>query len=586
MSIQDAATILQRLGPRRIAMDIAAEAELARELALLGCEIVDGAAAAHSGARSAGFLAWERADTGAAFTQALRSFDRLDTLILHSAGQPRHAIEPALFAAGWQRHPAGMMIGDYGAWSQYALPPLTFYQRAPKQGGGFLQQGSVEADALIARYALAATQVRPGDRVLIDGAGSSEGAAILAAQSRAGEILTVGPGTRQIAPDLASLADQSVDMIVAFAPSLPGDWTERLADFARVLKFDGRLLLGWRRTPGTNDGPQDWGSLVEMAGELFLPEHRFIQAPFGADPGGAHGLYPVPVEQEAGGDWLILSATANPLAGEGQSEGFDHPAFPKANGPWPALVDFGAAYDNPWLYRAMVQMGERLGHDLKLARLAECVIENSAPGSADRGAAIAVLGYRILELRLTNLADTIVGLIAAYLDEPVTDDTAAHVRRWRISLAFLAGKLHELTGDRDGAKAWYRRTAQTEWEGFSPLLTTKSIAACFFEARLWLAEGDADTAKARFREGLDIALKAVAFPHAEQLGPQNRPLPFYMQELAEVIDMGSQCANALANMPLWERDPGLFWRQVDIRRFGLASWARDLERENNRLRAA
>ena len=50
--------------------------------------------------------------------------------------------------------------------------------------------------------------------------------------------------------------------------------------------------------------------------------------------------------------------------------------------------------------------------------------------------------------------------------------------------------------------------------------------------------------------------------------------------------MGSQCANAVAHFALWQRDPGLFWRQVDIRRFGLASWARDLEQENQRLRAA
>jgi hypothetical protein len=81
-------------------------------------------------------------------------------------------------------------------------------------------------------------------------------------------------------------------------------------------------------------------------------------------------------------------------------------------------------------------------------------------------------------------------------------------------------------------------------------------------------------------------MRASACPHDAQMGPAERPLPFYLQELAEVIDMGAQCANALAHFDLWDRDPGLFWRQVDVRRFGLASWARDLERENARLRAA
>ncbi len=197
-----------------------------------------------------------------------------------------------------------------------------------------------------------------------------------------------------------------------------------------------------------------------------------------------------------------------------------------------------------------------------------------------------MLGYRVLELRLTHLADQIVALIAAYVAQPLDDDTPVHVRRWRISLAFLAGRLSELTGDREAAKNWYAQAATGEWAAFSPLLATKAIAASFFQARLMLADGDSQGALTCFRHGVDTALKAAAFPHAEQMGPTDKPLSFYLTELAEVIDMGSQCANAVANFHLWQRDPGLFWRQVDVRRFGLASWARDLEQENQRLRAA
>jgi hypothetical protein len=230
-------------------------------------------------------------------------------------------------------------------------------------------------------------------------------------------------------------------------------------------------------------------------------------------------------------------------------------------------------------------MGERLGDDLKLARLAECVIEDSREDSADRGAAIAVLGYRILELRLTHLAEQVISLIAAYVEQPLGDDTPVHVRRWRISLAFLAGRLSELAGDREAAKGWYCESADGEWAAFSPLLATKAIAASFYQARLLLADGDGQGALTCFRQGVDTAVKAAAFPHAEQMGSSEKPLSFYLTELAEVIDMGSQCANAVAHFHLWQRDPGLFWRQVDVRRFGLASWARDLEQENQRLRA-
>jgi len=310
-----------------------------------------------------------------------------------------------------------------------------------------------------------------------------------------------------------------------------------------------------------------------------------VQIPVNATPGAPHALFPIALEQDVAVDWLIVVASANPLLGAEDSASFRHPLYADAGERSTTLVDFGAAYDNPWLYRSMVQMGERLGDEMKLARLAECVIEDSRPDSADRGAAIAVLGYRVLELRLTGLAPNILGFIKAYLAVPLTPATPPHVRRWRISLAFLAGRLSELTGDRAGAIGHYRAASDADWSAFSALLATKAIAACFYEARLHIADGDRAQAMACFRRGVDIALAAAASPHAAEMGDPERPLPFYFQELAEVIDMGSQCANALTNAALLDRDPGLFWRQVDVRRFGLASWARDLEKENERLRA-
>jgi hypothetical protein len=496
-------------------------------------------------------------------------------------------MERSLFDAGWQRHPGGMMLGEYPAWSGSALPPISYYSRAPSGGAHELQKGSIEADATIARYAMAAHHIRPGDHVLVDGIGSSDGVAILMAQSRARSISRVAskPRAGTIEPSLAEIADNSIDMIVAFEPAMPGGWIARLADYARVLKYDGRLVIGWRQSGHDPARPAGWEALNEAAAQLFLPEIRYVQLPVAGDPNGPHAIFPIDKAQAVATEWLLMVASANPLLGKGQV-GYDHPAFPATMRQRPALVDFGAAYDNPWLYRTMVQMGERLGDEVKLARLAELVIEVSREGSADRGAAIAVLGYRVLELRLTDLVGKIIPLIAAYSDTAVDEDTPVHVRRWRISLAFLAGRLSELIGDRDAARGWYRDAAHGEWAAFSPLLATKAIAASFYEARLHLADGDGPSAIACFKQGVQTALEAAAFPHEEQMGAAGEPLPFYLTELAEVIDMGSQCANAVAHFHLWQRDPGMFWRQVDIRRFGLASWARDLEQENQRLRAA
>ncbi|KKC27810.1 hypothetical protein [Sphingomonas sp. SRS2] len=598
MTIQFAQGIVQRLGPCQIALDRQAHAELARELALIGCDVVDVPAAAAKGANgpTAGFLLWANPDPKASFADAIRPYRRMDSLILQSGGQDRRSLERHLFDAGWQRHPAGMSLGEYPAWSGKTLPPVTYYQRAPHGGASELQKGSIDADASIARYAMAANHIRPADHVLVDGIGAADGAAIIMALSRADSIIRVGPkpkpgqwaarsACQTTDASLAGIADNSIDMIVALEPVVPDDWVARLDDYARILKCDGRIVLGWRQgVEGSR--PDDWATMLEGVSDRFLPETRYVQMAISADPTGPHALFAVAMDQPVAADWLFIVAAANPLAGEGRGGEYDHPAYPTAMGDRPALVDFGAAYDNPYLYRSMVQMGERLTDEVKLARLAECVIEDSREDSADRGAAIAVLGYRLLEMRLPAMVPSVLPLIEAYIALPLCDDTPVHVRRWRISLAFLAGRLNELTGDRDAAMHWYRESATGEWSAFSPLLATKAIAASFYEARLCLANGDVQTARECFTRGVDTALEAAAFPHREQMGPAERPISFYLTELAEVIDMGSQCANALANFHLWERDPGLFWRQVDVRRFGMASWARDLERENAQLRAA
>jgi hypothetical protein len=593
VSIQNASAIVQRLGPCRIALDRRAHAELACELALMGCEAVDVAdatTAVKQRGATAAFLAWTDQEADAGLARALRPFQRMDMLVLQTAGQDRSAIERVLFDAGWQRHAGGMTTADYSAWTAETLPGATLWQRAKGHDRSWLRKG-VEADALIARYVAAANHVRSGDRVLVDGQGSADGAAILMALSRGGSTVRVTRDqdrrTRGETVDasLTRLADHSIDMIVALEPTVPDNWVARIEDYARVLKHDGRIFIGWQQGGG-DIRPDDWQQFCDAVSDYFLPEKRYVQFPVSPRPTGPYAIMAVEPEQTAATDWLIMVASANPLIGAIAAESYDNPAFPAAKGPLPALVDFGAAYDNPWLYRTMVQMGERLGHDVKLARLAECVIEDSRDDSADRGAAITVLGYRVLEMRRADLALAVLPLIQAYASRPLEKSTPVHVRRWRISLAFLAGRLNELTEDRESAKRWYREAAEAEWADFSPLLATKSIAASFYEARIHLADGDPQTALACFRHGADTALKAAAFPHEQQMGTDGQPLPFYLQELAEVIDMGSQCANALAHFPLWQRDPGLFWRQVDVRRFGLASWARDLERENAQLRAA
>lgn len=554
MSLHDATQIVSRLGPSSVVIDREAEPVLARELALLGCIVVDAADPAAQGRIR--FVRWSAGDEPA------MPAGQAETLVVASVPGSRREVEAVLFASGWSRHPGGLAADD--PIDADTLPSLAYFDRA--DGEDLLRRGDTDADAAIARFALAAEIVRSGDRVLVAGHDAAAGARIVAALSRARD---VEAGEIAVAHAPASF---DALVIVADAGSIRSDVLDLAA---RTLKPDGRLILSWRE-----DG-RGVAAIAAAVDDRFISERWAVQRmPSG---GGAVTLLRG-TSQAAAGDWVVLTASADPLAGA--HLGYRHPAF-HGDGQDAAatLVDIAGAYDNPHLYRAMVQVGERLGDEVKLARLAECVLEEARPGSADRGAAIAVLGYRVLDLRLTMSMAAVTGLIETYLGE-TEPSQAPHVLRWRLSLLFLAGRLAELAGDPAAALGWFKRASLADWAGFSPLLATKAIAGCFHTARLHLAGGDRAAAMACFRRGLDTALAAAAAPHDRLIGNRDHPVPFYCQEMAEVLDMGAQCAAALTHAHLLDRDPGLFWRQIDVRRFGLFAWADGLARENARLRAA
>jgi hypothetical protein len=409
------------------------------------------------------------------------------------------------------------------------------------------------------------------------------------------------PGLRYTPGDLSVLAgieDHSIDLIVSMETleHVP-DWEAGLAAFKRVLKPDGRVVCSvpdrWMDETGRDPNPHhlhvfDWQKLAEGLSQHFVLEAKYIQsAPGGYKlPASPRVLQQRPMEDDVDTEWLIAVVSGNMFdVSKEKRAAFRHPQFDK-EGTAPAIVgDIGGAYDNPYLYRSLIQMGERITDDEKLVRLALLVIENARADSPDRGGAIAVLGYRMLEARNLDAVPQLMAMIEDYAAPGLTDGPP-HVERWRVSLAFLAARLMELTGDQEGAIHWYRQVLARGWSAFSPLLATKTIAAAFFEGRLHLFAGRLDEARAAFERGVGESLAAARAPAQEVIGTDPaQPLAFGLTELAEVLDMGSQCANALANLHLWPRAPGLFWKQIDVRRFGLAAWAKDLEQENARLRA-
>jgi SAM-dependent methyltransferase len=566
-----------------------------------------------------------------ALLQLLQYTGTVRQLALAAAGYDRRKLESALFRLGWRRHPAGLTVEQYTQLNDDKLGELSFYQLIPVEAAArwpveqlqqdrnhhmdMLREGGGRADAHIIRYALAAQLIRPGDTVVDCACGLGYGSAVMAALSRGGRFLGLDLDAGVIdyanahyshdrlhfaigdAAALRAIPDASIDMVVSMETieHVP-DWQAVLAEFHRILRPDGRLIASvpdrWVDASGRDPNPYhlhafDWQKFAAGLDRHFIIEARYQQTA----PGGfklqraPRLLQRVDLAATLDSEWLLAVASVNPLAdGRKRRDSFTHPAFQQAYEESQApIVAFAEAYDNPYLYRPLVQLGERLIDDNALVNLASATIAASAKQSADRGAAIAVLGYRVLEERATEGAEIILDHILGYLEATETCDHQPHIARWRLSLSFLAGRLAALRGDRTEALAWFESTATLDWKPFSPLLATKVVAAAFQAGLLYLVDNNTDAARDCFTRGLTLALSAARSPAIAVVGNLQTPLPFALQEMAEVLDMGGQCAVALTYLPHWPESPGLFWQQIDIKRFGLASWARELAQQNRQL---
>jgi SAM-dependent methyltransferase len=517
-------------------------------------------------------------------------------LALSAPGSQRATWDEILLANGWRRHPAALRPFEPLP-HPHLMSELSLYQRIPVQptkstdsiGASerdILRIGGMRGDILIGRYVLASLPVRAGDTVVDCSCGAGGGTAVLAALSYGGRYIGVSSDPAEIAYaqcnysgglldfrqdnplTLDSMATASADCIIALdLPLDPTQLDQALMAFQRVVRPDGRVILGMR-TPGRQHQAVDY--LQKKIAALFIPESTNLL------------IHRSEVEES----WHVIIASRDPTREPGAVP-YRHPAFAtasEATGQHGALLDFAGGYANPWIYRPLVQVGERLKNDEALVSLARRVVGGAARDSADRAAAITVIGYRILEIRNMEGARAIATALADF-QKASAQSKNPHILRWRISTAFLAGRLAELLGEREAALDWFQKTSAMDWEPFSPILATKTVAAAFYAGVLLLANGDREGARISFRRGLDESLRAAAGNRADIVGNPEMPIPFGMQELAEVIDMGSQCALALHHFELSKSDPGLFWRRIDVKRFGLLTHTHNLERDNDALRA-
>ncbi len=478
-----------------------------------------------------------------------------------------------------------------------------------------LREYSPRADAHIVRYSLASKYIRPADTVLDCACGLGYGCAILACQSRAKRIIGVDIDKEAInyaidmygkkysiefyiddAQNLSNIEDNSIDTIVSFETiEHILNYKKMLQEFRRVLKPDGRVILSapnlWVNENGIDENPYhvtvfDWNKLRGIISDNFIIESRYRQEA----PGGVKlvnskkNILEVSLDTEIDDtEWWIVIASSNPLIQYNKNNiKYMHPYFTKNRAGDSVLVDFENYYVNPWIYRTIVQLGERITNTEELINICLKILEKIPYSTADFGAAATIIGYKMLEKEDRGfLLEEFLNIAKVYTCE---DTENPHIIRWQISLSYVSALLCMYYSKIDNAIIWFNQVLKYKFKKFSPLISTKLISACFWLAIIYLVKNEKNISEQYLKRAIIIGKEGLEEDIERSVGNIEYPLPFAFQELAEICDMVSQCVIALENLDIFNIAPGRFWSLVDVKRFGLSTWAQHLELENEKLR--
>lgn len=539
--------------------------------------------------------------------------------------------EKICIQSGYRKHPRSMLVTEYPELENEKMGTFLFLEKVPEQSNqhfplawllenrdlhmDMLREAGRRSDGHVSRYVYAAKRIRPGDVVLDAACGMGYGTAVLATCSPGAKFIGVDIDPESVkyanlsygdndnikfhasdVTQLSFLADHSVDTVISFETieHVP-DYDAFLKEVTRVLKPDG-LFIGsvpnlWCDETGKDPNPYhfhvfDWNKLHQSISKYFIVDERVAQTAGGGYklPTARRVLQKIPLHLNATveTEWWLISGYVNPLA---------HAALPYSNRylqnseqPIPTHVDFGKYYDNPWVYREIIQLGERIADKQVLIDLCTKVALNSRVGSADQGAALCVIGYQILESGNVTLADvsSLTNLINEF--DNAYDKQNPHSHRWAISLHYLGGRLLLALGQHEEALHAFESCVNMDPLEFSPLLATKTISSYMYIGLLSATRREYIHARDAFVQAMKESHRIMQNNWEGIIGSFDKPLGFGLQEAAEVLDIASQCSQALIALNKIDIAPGYFWDKINLKRFGLVEWNKSLERENRELR--
>lgn len=533
--------------------------------------------------------------------------------------------------AGFRHHPRSMLVNHYDQLEQERMGQLTFFERIPDAAldafplawllanrdlhMDMLREAGRRSDAHVSRYIYAATKIRGGDTVLDAACGLGYGTAVLAACSTGANFIGVDIDPDSITyatanfaavdktlsykacdiTNLSFLPNHSIDVIVSFETiEHVENYDALLKELRRVLKPNGRIIGSvpnlWCDDTGKDPNPYhfhvfDWNKLQQAVSQYFIIDERLAQ-----NAGGGFKLWnskramwtvPLALNESVDTEWWIFSACADPQSA--QSIPYKH-HLQKEGSPLPNVIAFEKYYDNPWIYKVMVQLGDRLADEHVLINFCAEIANTARQGSADQGAALCVLAHQTLESNditvevVTKLVNAINAFDQAYDRENV------HAYRWAISLYYVAAKLLLAIGQRQDALNTFISCAEMDSLRFTPILATKTISARMYAGLLLVGNNALDEAADQFKQGVKEAHRVLQGNWDSILGHFDEPFSFGLTEAAEILDLASQCSQALDLLRRETIIPGSFWDRIHLKRFGIVEWNKNLEVENKTLR--
>jgi SAM-dependent methyltransferase len=490
-----------------------------------------------------------------------------DTRVAHAR---RRQLEATVIAAGFRKHPAHLLFASYVEPVAASLPLVLAFERAPALPAAspddLLRETTAPAEQRASSYALAAQIVRRLDVVVDVGGGDGAGPAILHDGSACAKVIAIddraplleygraayGADRRRLAliegdtTTLDGVADHSADVVVALDPQTYVTGGDRfLENVVRVLLPGGRAVIA---APGlAHAGGSSCATFLGRLGTAVRIERFFGRFVYAVDPVEMPDWALAPLVSAAAGDafeadgWVAIGVKDCVTHQTPRPEQIAHPRTSN-----PSLDARAAAdgYQNPWLPFGMVMTGTRtIARDL-LVELARRTLQRTPKSPGDRGAALCVLAYRMLEGDPSLFVERTV--IEALLEAYVAATPRAPIEhRWRISNAYVLGQIYLRSGRLDKAERAFAFCAGQDAMAYRPLIATKTVDAAFHAGWLAHRRGDADTARRHWQQGLESARRAVGEGWDACLGPRDEAFPYGLREATQIVAAADRCYQAL-----------------------------------------